>query len=141
MATKKKITDKVDKRRRAKVVVGYDASGEPVIRYASGRTVKELEANKQELIRSYVGGREVQRDILASTYILEWYKVRKRPRVSPSTDQNYQTAIKRYILPAIGDKRMAAVTGTDLQALMNSLAGKGKTLVTEIPSSSPRRKA
>lgn len=134
MATKKKITDKVDKRRRAKVVVGYDASGEPVIRYASGRTAKELEANKQELIRSYVGGREVQRDILASTYILEWYKVRKRPRVSPSTDQNYQTAIKRYILPAIGDKRMAAVTGTDLQALMNSLAGKGKTLVTDVRS-------
>ena len=37
MATKKKITDKVDKRRRAKVVVGYDASGEPVIQAAAPR--------------------------------------------------------------------------------------------------------
>lgn len=129
MATKKKITDKVDKRRRAKVVVGYDASGEPVIRYASGRTAKELEANKQELIRSYVGGREVQRDVLASRYIMDWYKIHKKPRISPSTDQNYQSAINCYILPAIGDKRMAAVTGMDLQALMNSLAGKGKTLI------------
>lgn len=134
MATKKKITDKVDKRRRAKVVVGYDASGEPVIRYASGRTVKELEANKQELIRSYVGGREVQRDVLASRYIMDWYKMHKKPRISPSTDQNYQSAINCYILPAIGDKRMAAVTGMDLQALMNSLAGKGKTLITDVRS-------
>lgn len=134
MATKKKITDKVDKRRRAKVVVGYDASGEPVIRYASGRTVKELEANKQELIRSYVGGREVQRDILASTYILEWYKTTRQPYVSPATDAGYRTALERRIFPSMGDKRMAAVTSLDLQKTINATIGLSKTTITYVRS-------
>lgn len=134
MATKKKITDKVDKRRRAKVVVGYDASGDPVIRYASGRTAKELEANKQELIRSYVGGREVQRDVLASRYIMDWYKATRQPYVSPATDSGYMTALERRILPALGDKRMAAVTSIDLQSTINATSGLSKTTITYVRS-------
>ena len=56
MAQKKKLSEKVDKRRRAKVVVGHDSDGKPIIKYVSGHTKRELNAAKEELLRTYMGG-------------------------------------------------------------------------------------
>ena len=122
-----------DGRYRAKVTVGYDADGQPVVKYASGRTKKELEAAKAELKKRYVGGVEIRRNVLVSEYLTDWFEVCKRPNISMSTAQNYSTALGR-ILSRIGDKRMAAVTAIDLQALMNSLSGSSKTFVTDVRS-------
>lgn len=38
-----------DGRYRAKITVGRDADGNPIVKYVSGRTKKELESAKEEL--------------------------------------------------------------------------------------------
>ncbi len=132
MPAKKKISEKADKRRRAKVVVGHDADGEPIIKYASGRTKAELEANKEELRRSYIGGREVQRDVMVSQYITSWYDNCKAGEIAASTAQNYASAINKHILPVFGDKRMSAVTSLELRTFAASLKGLSKTTIGDI---------
>lgn len=77
MAQKKKLSEKVDKRRRAKVVVGHDADGNPITKYVSGRTKRELDEAKEELIRTYIGGTKLKRDVLFDDYCKEWYETYK----------------------------------------------------------------
>lgn len=120
-----------DGRYRAKVTVGHDASGKPIVKYASGRTKKELEANKEELRRSFVTGAiHAQRDVLFNAYALEWYEVHKNPHIGNSSRNNYSSIMNCYILPAFPDRQLRAITANDLQRFMNGLAGKNKTTIT-----------
>lgn len=65
MPQKKAKSEKKDKRYRAKVTIGHDESGRAIVKYASGRTRKELAENKAELVRRFIGGAEVRRDVLS----------------------------------------------------------------------------
>ena len=135
MAEKKKIADKVDKRRRAKVVVGHLPDGTPVKKYASGRTAKELAENKAELKRKYTGGAiEVQRDVLFGKYAVEWYDVHKKPELAESTRANYATMLNKHIIPAFGDRQLRAITATDLRVFMNTFSGMGRTTIGDAHS-------
>ena len=87
MADKKKMSEKVDKRHRAKVIVGHDDFGKPIGKGASGRTKKELEEAKAELKRTYVEGIEVQRSITFGRFAREWYSIHKEPGLSYSSRQ------------------------------------------------------
>lgn len=64
MPQKKAKSEKEDKRYRAKVTIGHDESGRAIVKYASGRTRKELAEHKAELVRRFIGGAEVRRDVL-----------------------------------------------------------------------------
>lgn len=88
MADKKKLSDKVDKRLRKKITVGHDADGKAIVKYAAGRTKKELAENVEELKRTYIGGLEVQRDILFEPYALSWYKAYKEFKLSEGSRQS-----------------------------------------------------
>lgn len=124
MAKKKKLSEKTDKRYRAKVVVGHDAEGRPVTKYASARAKKDLEAAKDELRKAYVTGQEERRkDTLFGPYVAAWYKTHKQPNLSHSSRQSYATILNAHLLPYLADKQLRAVTASDLQALLNSKAG------------------
>jgi len=59
------------KRLRAQITVGHDSDGNPVYKWASGYTKKELEANKEELRRAHINGAvAVRRDIFFRRFIL-----------------------------------------------------------------------
>lgn len=78
MAQKKKMAEKADKRYRAKVTVGHDAEGKAIIKYASGKTKKELAQAVEELKKRHVDGvAERRRDILFGVYATEWYETYK----------------------------------------------------------------
>ncbi len=49
------------KRKRAKITIGRTPDGKPIVRYAQGYSKKELEINKGELKRQYVGGERLQK--------------------------------------------------------------------------------
>ena len=115
---------------RRKVVVGHDADGKAVVKWVGGYTVKEVEAKKQELIRTYIlGAGEAQRNVLVSVYMQEWYDAYKKGEISASTKRSYANAINNHIAPYIGDKQMRAVTDIDLQKVVNRLAKKSNTLI------------
>lgn len=135
MPAKKKISDKVDKRLRAKVTVGTGIDGEPVIKYASGRSKKELEANKKELERAYItGAEEERREILFGVYVEEWYAAYKKDKLSPSSQANYSTAIYKHLFPVFKNRQMRAIRAVELQNFMNSKAGMGKTSIGDMYS-------
>ena len=68
---------------RRKVVVGHDADGKAVVKWVGGYTVKEVEAKKQELIRTYIlGAGEAQRNVLVSVYMQEWYDAYKKGEIN-----------------------------------------------------------
>lgn len=112
------------KRRRAKVIVGKDAEGKSIIKYASGKTKKELEENKAELLKKYVLGDEaIQRDILFEVYAREWYETYKKPNISFSSRQSYATIMNVHLFPTLAGRQLRAITANDLQELMNAKAG------------------
>ncbi len=132
MAQRKKLSEKVDKRRRAKVVVGHDADGKPIIKYVSGRTKHELDEAKEELIRTYIGGTKLKRDVLFDDYCKEWYETYKKPTVSASSQSNYRSVLRTHILTAFNDRQMRSITATELQTFMNDKSKMGTTILTYI---------
>lgn len=135
MADKKKMSEKVDKRHRAKVIVGHDDFGNPIVKWASGRTKKELEEAKAELKRTYVEGIEVQRSITFGRFAREWYSIHKEPGLSYSSRQTYSTVFNNHLMPAFEDRQMRAISANDLQAFMNSRAGLCRSTLGTIHSS------
>ena len=124
---------KQKKRLRAQITVGHDTDGNPFYRWASGRTKKELEANKEELRRKHINGAiAIRRDVIFGDYVTNWYRVYKEPYISASSKANYRSTLNHYLFPAFGDRQMRAITAEQLQAYLNDLAGMGKTTLTYI---------
>lgn len=125
MAQKKKMAEKADKRYRAKVTVGHDAEGRPIIKYASGKTKKELAQAVEELKKRHVDGiEERRRDILFGVYATEWYEIYKKPHLSIASRKSYATIFNRDLLPELANRQLRAITAEDLQRLINSKAGR-----------------
>ena len=108
-----------DGRYRAKVTVGHAADGKAIYKYASGKTKRELEENKQELIKAYVTGNAGEmREITFGSYALSWYDKYKRDNVGVGSAQNYASTFNAHLLPAFGDKRIRAITVDDIQMFL-----------------------
>lgn len=135
MPQKKKIADKTDKRRRAKVTVGHDADGDPIVKYASGRTQRELDANKEELIRAHVTGDvDGRKDMLFGVYAQEWYEAYKEPHLSAGSKGAYESIMNAHLFPALDDKQLRAITARELQRLLNSKSRMGSSSIGYIKS-------
>jgi len=124
-----------DGRYRAKITVGKDANGKSIVKYASGRTKKELEESKKELLRTYVtGNTDVRRDILFGTYALEWYQAYKRDKLSASSRACYASILNAHILPAFSNRQLRAVTAVELQSFLNGKSGMSVSTLGYIKS-------
>lgn len=122
-----------DGRYKSKIVVGYDADGKPIKKYVSGRTKKEFEQNKEELKKCFIGGGvEVRRDVLFETYARRWVSAYKNPE-SESAWRNIEIALNR-LLNAFGPRQIRSITSMDVQKFVKSLAGKGRTTITDATS-------
>lgn len=134
---------KQKKRLRAQVTVGHDADGKPIYKWASGYTKKALAAAKEELRKTYIGGMEVQREILLGVYMQQWYATYKQTAcsrrtgkpLSESAKSNLALAINNYIFPAFADRQMRSITAMELQQFVDTrLIGKGNTLIGDVCS-------
>jgi integrase len=135
MSKKKPISEKSDKRRRAKVVVAHRADGSPVIKYASGRTKKELEQSKAELLRRYTEGIEdVRENVLFSEYVVEWYETYKRPHIGKGSQKVYKSVINKHILPAFEDRPLRSIKPSELQRILTGVSDMGRSTVGYIHS-------
>lgn len=115
---------------RTKIKIGVDAGGKDIFKYVSGKTKKELEDAKREVIAHYIGGTGLNEDRLFGEYAAEWYHVRKEPFVSASTKNNYRTMLNKHLFPIYGGRMMRSITAADLQRFVNGFAGKSKSQIT-----------
>ena len=125
MAGKKKLSEKADKRYRAKVTVGHKPDGSPICKYVSGSTRKELSAAVEELRRAYLYGViEERKDTLFGQYAAQWYEVYKRPNISISSRKTYANILNNVIFPVLADRQIRAITAEDLQSILNANANR-----------------
>lgn len=117
---------------RARVKIGVDANGKDVYKYISGRTKKELEQRRQEVISRYITGTALNSDRLFGEYAQEWFTLRIKPKLSASSIESYRVALNKYILPRFGDHNLRAVRPLDLQLFLDGFAGKSATSITYI---------
>jgi len=116
-----------DGRYRQKITVGAGADGKPIVKYASGRTKRELAENAAELRKRFVGGVEVDRGVLFGPYAEEWYHIYKEPKISPSSADCYMVSLKKHVLPEFGDRQLRAISANDINKFMLGKAGYGIT--------------
>ena len=115
-----------DGRYRAKVNVGMRGF-EPIYKYISGRTKKELEEKKQAVL----GGQSLNQYSFGD-YAELWFELYKEPNLGVSAKMAYRTALNKHILPILGNKYLASVTTEDLQALLNSKANTCSTIIGNV---------
>ena len=117
---------------RTKIKIGVDASGKDVVKWISGRTQKELEDAKREVIAKYIDGTALAADRLFGEYALKWYGAVKVPALSPSRQAAYRAYLNGHILPVFGDRNLRAITALDVQEFMNQFAGRSDNMINTL---------
>lgn len=116
---------------RTKVRIGADAQGKDIIKWVSGKTKKELEDAKQEVIRHYIAGDGMEEDQLFGVYAQQWFKI-KTAGLSKSSIESYRTALNHDILPVFGLRHMRAIKPSELAGFVSGFAGRSATKITMI---------
>ena len=115
------------KRHKRRVIVGYDSSGAPIIKWAAGATRTQMEQRARQLEYQYVTGAEKvsKADISFGDYALQWFKTYKvgPGTLKASTLQGYRIALNAHILPYWGNRRIRAIKPLELQSWVNGFAG------------------
>lgn len=121
-----------DGRYRAKVTVGRTADGKPVVKYASGKTKKELAEAVAQIKRIYVNGAAVERrDVLFGEFALNWFEAFKRKDLEPASVSMYKNILNNHLLPAFGDRQLRAISAEALQLFLNQSASS-KSMVDQL---------
>lgn len=116
---------------RVKAYVGRDSTGTK--RYVS-RTVRGTRRDaERELSRLLVDvdeGRFVASPAMTLNDLLDrWLEV-KRQHVEPSTWSSYEWIARKYVRPALGDRKIGALRPIDLDMLYAELGGRGLSVRT-----------
>lgn len=123
-----------DGRYRTKIIVGKKEDGTNITKWISGKTHKELEANRQKILAEYRDGAEPHsKYLLAIDWIKRWYDTCAAPNMKPTVAANKRGCIALYIAPYIKDKAIKAVSAFDLQEIVNNV-DKGHTTQQNVAS-------
>lgn len=114
---------------RSKVRIGVDAEGKEIVKYISGKTKRELEQARQEVERYYIHGTGTEADRLFGVYAQEWYRLRKAPLISTSTQASYQSMFNKHLLPAFAERNLRAIRSNELQEWLNKFALESSTTI------------
>lgn len=117
---------------RTKIKIGVDANGKDVVKWISGKTKKELEEARQEVIAHYIEGQVSASDRLFGDYAVEWFRAVKAPGLSPSSLESYRTAMNLDVLPVFGMRNLRAISATELQGFVNGYAGMSATKIAVV---------
>lgn len=122
---------------RTKIKIGVDADGKSIVKWISGKTQRELEAERRRVQEHYIDGKKSASDKPFGACAQSWFASVKRVTSamggkSPSTIESYRTALNKDILPLFGNRNMRAIQSAELQDFVDSFAGKSRTKITYI---------
>jgi integrase len=126
-------TKQKDGRYRTRVVVGHKANGDAIIKYASGKTKKELAENVDRIKAEQMGPRPTERkDITVKEYGSIWFEAYKEPNLRASTSGMYEYILGAHIYPALGARQLRAITPVELQLFVNGFSGRSISLINKV---------
>lgn len=120
---------------RTKIKVGVDASGKDIVKWASGKTLREFEQSKRDIIAKYITGEAPAEDQLFGQYAVQWFNVKKKPHIKEASLQLYRTAMNKDILPVFGDRKLRAIRPLEIQEFVNQFEGLSESKITYVVAS------
>ena len=116
-----------DGRWEGRIVIGHKASGEPIFRYVSAKTQKDLLKKLHQNIEEY---RDVDlcedSKMSLGEWLDRWREEYAAPSVRPFTLEGYKGYIERNIKPHLGDKPVGKITTEDIRRLYRALQEHGR---------------
>lgn len=96
------------------------------IKYVYGRTKEELKENKNELLLQYsLGATNIDKKITVHEWAVKWWKVAKKGKTGPSSQETYVSCMDNYIIPYMGSMKLIEVRLIHVQELINKMGEKG----------------
>jgi integrase len=91
-----------------------------------GKTRAEVFAKLAELQqKSRSGLPAISGQLTMATYLDEWLEMVAKPSVRPSTFYSYRLYVEDHLIPALGKKRLARLTPTDVRAFVQAKTTAG----------------
>jgi len=129
----------MERLRRARVTIGYDDQGSPIVKWASGKTSEELHYNisrilyengcLEDMIRNHKPKAQPEfssRCVSFQVHAEQWLKLYKVQKLKPTTLAGYRSNLKRHIYPALGDIPLDRITTADIQTFLNARVNLAK---------------
>ncbi len=104
-------------------------------RYYVRSAKSQRDADKRAAIKQReleAGSLLITKDMLVADYAMQWLETYKSTTISESTYKDYIGRLRNHILPVIGGMKMRQVRPTHLQRILNTQAGKSKSLCIKI---------
>lgn len=120
-----------DKRWIGAATVGFDAKGRPKRKFVSAKTRAEAVRKLRTLQQQLDEGLSAPDTQLSVSQLLDrWLEDVVRHQVSPSTARNYKTIAVQHIKPALGKKKVASLTTSDVDRLLSKKIDEGLSVST-----------
>lgn len=110
-----------DGRWEGRIVVGHKDNGDSIFRYVYADTQKELTAKLRKSITAYQGVDLTEQSRMTLSEWMDQWLAMMEGTVRASTLTGYRSYVKNHIEPVLGEKRIAQVSGTDIQKLYDKL--------------------
>lgn len=139
MARKRKngdgtIRQRADGRWEGRYVIGYDDKGYPKTKNILAKTKREC-AEKLEALKAELGGiksDKVKPDMRFGDWMVYWFENHAKPKIRPTTQENYWGRIRLHINPELGHIPLNKLTQNDLQQFYGRLKKNGRKIRTEL---------
>ncbi len=118
------------KKYKAVVRIGTDDNGNPINKYVSANSQKELENTKAAIREHYLYGEPLPKEKLFFEYAESWYRLRKEPFVSTSVKASYKSCFMKHILPEFGLQNLKAISAGQIQEFVNGFSNTSKSQIT-----------
>lgn len=110
----------MSKRIRERIHVGTDANGQPIYEWATGYTKQEVFESAAAILQKYkkvevAAGKDSPRTPYFSTYLEEWWRLYKLPKLRHTTLKTYRNLIDNHILPAFKGLRPEDIKTNTIQ--------------------------
>ena len=121
MARKRKngdgtIRQRADGRWEGRYVIGYDDKGYPKTKNVLAKTKREC-TEKLEALKAELGGiksDKVKPDMRFGDWMVYWFENHAKPKIRPTTQENYWGRISLHINPELGHIPLNKLTQNDL---------------------------
>jgi len=120
-----------DKRWLGAATTGFDANGRPQRKFVSAKTKAEAVRKLRALQQQLDEGLPAPDTRLSVSQLLDrWLQDVIRHQVTSSTARNYQTVANYHIKPALGSKKVATLTTSDIDRLLSKKIDDGLSVST-----------
>jgi integrase len=120
-----------DKRWLGAATIGFDVNGRPNRKFVSAKTRTEVVQKMRKLQRQLDDGLPAPDTSLTVSQLVDrWLEDVNRHQVTASTASNYRAMVEHHIKPALGKKKVANLTTSDVDRLTSKKIDDGLSVST-----------